>query len=285
MFMDSASKLLCSIIRSSYENLSGGKMITKDEIIKLVGEEQYWLASKAAKNVASPCDSQPASLESTDNRDYVTETAYKINDILAQDDPAAFVDPTPSQLPVILEIYRDIPDYAFLSVCYMHYISGQYSQAAAALLWSNLREFLSSEDEALSGPAEYVLWVDLFENRNSASEAWRRMLAEPRSDLLISRILGNSGPVSCDLKFELYDELLANQHWHADIFESLFASEFDVHGQLDKPTERQRAREILSTLKIEPDSERYTMLSESLAGETRHREPEPADEQAPIDTY
>lgn len=266
-----------SVVLLETDNLDSGVMITKDDVIKIVGEEQYWLASKAAKSVASSCSGESIGLGLADNNDFVTETAYKINDILAEDDPAAFVDPTPSQLPIILEIYQDIPDYALLAVCYMHYVSRQYSEAAAALLWANLRDFLSSEDEALAGPAEYLLWIDFFENRSTAPEAWRRMLAEPRNDLLVSRILGNSGPVPCPLKFELYEELLPDPNWHSDIFESLFASEFDVHGQLNTPAERQRARDILNTLKIEREEERYKMLSESLAGETRYREPDPDD--------
>jgi hypothetical protein len=260
-------------------------MITKDDVIQKVGAEQYWLASNAAKNSASSCESTAPGLGSKKDAKFVTEIAHKINDILAADDPAAYVDPTPRQLPVILEIYRDIPDYAFLSVCYMHYVNGQYSQAEIALLWTTLREFLGSEDGAIAGPADYVVCVDLFENPETASEAWKQLLAEPQCDRLVCRVLRNSGPISTELKFKIYDELLSDERWHLDIFESIFGSEFDIYGQLDTTDERQHARDILNKLKIERDNVRYSLLSKSLSEEVRYCERQADDASENIDCH
>ena len=244
-------------------------MITRTEIIKKLGEEKYWATSKIAKEAAPVCGKRPGH----ESDGHIMDVAWQIKEILefANDPENGYGEPTADQIPVILEIYRDMPCYSFLNNCFSNFANNSCSTEQISLLWQSMREFVGSQDEALADPAQYVLWVDFFEDPRTTVETWKQMLAEPRSDRLLERLLSMSGPAPCDLKFQIYTELLPDRRWHQSIFESLYGSEFDYFGQLTTSSDRQHARKILDKLRI-PHNDEFRRLYNSLADPVRYVE-------------
>jgi hypothetical protein len=235
-------------------------VITRLEVIESVGRDSYALASLEARKLAPGCGMQSQVPETS----FADQIERKITELLENSRPETSRNVHLEEVALVLELYEELPCYHFLAH-YQHVLFDKSADEVQSIFWRRLREFANSEDESLSAPAVYFLWVDLFESPATVQEAWRQMLVKPCTDLAIGRLLKCAGPVPCKLKFPFYDLLLSDKKWHAGIFESLYFSEFEYFGRLDSLPDRKYAREILAKLDSSGfDKDKLDALRQSL---------------------
>jgi hypothetical protein len=155
-------------------------------------------------------------------------------------------------------LYRDMPCYALLMYLQMHF--GDLDSDEKAKMWKEYRALLSHPDGRLAGPITYSLWCNYFEDRATVAEAWRELTPPTVGPQGISRLLRAAGPVPYELKEPLYLRLVPQRRWHSDIFESLWASRFDIFGNIDRP----KARKLLDRLYGVPNKENVARLRAEL---------------------
>ena len=125
-------------------------------------------------------------------------------------------------------------------------------------IWKDYKAYLSKGNKNQKEAVEYSLWVDFFENNETVEEAWKSMIGNYENEVILKRLLPISGPVPFDLKEEFYKRVVKDEKWHEYILDSLVGSFFDVFGQINI----EKARLILSRLKVNKDSNKYSKLQE-----------------------
>ncbi|MFG2989112.1 hypothetical protein ACGFZK_07395 [Streptomyces sp. NPDC048257] len=138
----------------------------------------------------------------------------------------------------------------------------------ADVLWGSCRQRLEADRDAEA--LTYSLWVDWFEDRSTAAQAFAevlgndidRVVAEPSEALLrrARRVLECSGPVPWPVKEPTYRTAVLLPALHTALFKGLRASYHDVYGdlepaaglalldQLDLPTGTQHLAEMRHVL-------------------------------------
>ncbi|MET8976951.1 hypothetical protein ABZX85_15155 [Streptomyces sp. NPDC004539] len=143
-------------------------------------------------------------------------------------------------------------------------------------LWAGYRRRLEAERDA--EPVTYSLWVDWFEDGETAETAFAAVLADdidhitatPTPELLrrAGRVLSSSGPVPWALKHTVYDKAARLPALHQPLFEGLLAGYHDVYGDLEPDP----ALTLLTSLTLPADTPHLTELRDVLtAGHRSHR--------------
>jgi hypothetical protein len=160
---------------------------------------------------------------------------------------------THRKLRLLCELYELSPDYAVLMAARWEH--AHLSSASRRFLFRRYRRWLG-DDAALAAPVQYSLWCDWFEDRQTATMAWRAVTARPWRRRRIERVLDCAGPVPFEVKAALYDQLLADPRWHRAIYTSLLHSACDAYGSFDPP----RARALLDRLRLPADTPEPTFF-------------------------
>jgi hypothetical protein len=143
------------------------------------------------------------------------------------------------------------------------------------LYWSGYRERLERPQphEAI----EYSLWVDWFEDRQTAPEAFGEVLghdverlrisgrlSEMRDDVRLfqraTRVLPLSGPVLWPVKHGVYECVATVVELHPALFDAILASYHDICGDLEPPA----ALALLNRLDLPSNTEHLASLREVL---------------------
>lgn len=219
-----------------------------------VGPDLYQQASAAAFQAA------PHLGASDQAESFDSAVAHEIADVIW--DALA---PDTEKVRLTFETYADIPCYALLMVIALHY--NDLSSAACDLFWDQMRSLLGQDNEALAGPAEYSLWCDFFEGRDTVERAWAEVVRDDTNGRALQRVLIVSGPVPFGFKEKLYVRLIGDKKWHYYIFRSLLHSTFDYFGNIDK----RKALSVLQQLDLPPETDNLIMLRHALRDEHRHR--------------
>ncbi|MFC5718589.1 hypothetical protein ACFP1Z_00130 [Streptomyces gamaensis] len=154
------------------------------------------------------------------------------------------------------------------------------------VLWDGYRRRLEAQRDA--EPVTYSLWVDWFEDRDTAAMAFAEVLGNDiervvteRSDALLrraDRVLDNSGPVPWSIKQGTYEIAARLPALHGSLFQGLLGSYHDVYGDLEpKP-----ALALLMQLDLPEDTPHLAQLRSVLAAghENHYRSPDAWDDAA-----
>ena len=161
-----------------------------------------------------------------------------------------------SKLDLTLALFQIKPSYGVLMELSMNFEKLNNSQRDR--IWKDYKAYLSKGNKNQKEAVEYSLWVDFFENNETVEEAWKSMIGNYENEVILKRLLPISGPVPFDLKEEFYKRVVKDEKWHEYILDSLVGSFFDVFGQINI----EKARLILSRLKVNKDSNKYSKLQE-----------------------
>ncbi len=192
-----------------------------DELRKKLGTERYDEARAEARRLAPTTGLKEDAAKPSPNLEKA---------VFAAIDRLHACSSIKERLAAARELYSDLPSYALVSDLATDY--EKFPAADKAGFWELVAENLSSPDDALSRPFEYLLWVRFFEAEGSVSEAWAALVERRLPDVAVTRLLGSSGPVPYLLKEPLYEMLVGESKWHPAIFQSLWNSTADVFGKI-----------------------------------------------------
>ncbi len=221
----------------------------RTKIIQEIGAEQYAFACRVARQAA--CDPEYGTQVGASTFD--SRIPHAIVDIILGSSLAPY-----DQLHLILQLYDEMPCYAFLM--YLKSYEERLIAPSATIFWDWVRSHVESPDPALSQPVAYALWCDFFEDPQTVDAAWAHLMTPLPARQGLQTILIHSGPVPFHLKRVLYTALMPDSRWHYFIFRSLLHSQFDVYGKLDK----QEARRLVQRLELPTDTEHLATLKQAL---------------------
>ncbi|MFJ4975247.1 hypothetical protein ACIP6X_07885 [Streptomyces coeruleorubidus] len=145
----------------------------------------------------------------------------------------------------------------------------------ADALWGGYRERLEAERHVEA--VTYSLWVDWFEDRDTAATAFAevlgndigRIVAEPSEAPLrrARRVLACSGPVAWPVKEPTYRCAVRLPALHPALFAGLLASCHDIYGDLEPSA----ALALLDQLDLPADTRHLAELRHMLAAGHKHR--------------
>ncbi|MGH1465778.1 MAG: hypothetical protein ACRBBQ_10505 [Cognatishimia sp.] len=159
----------------------------------------------------------------------------------------------------LIEIIVLWPCYSTASFLHQLYTIGTDAEAEA-LLWRRIVFLLEHVDRLHREAIEYVLWVDFFEDSDSAVKAWNGLMSANPSDKAKRRLLVNSGPVPYTEKRSYYQELYSNPNDHELLAECLARSLQDVYGDID----RDQAKAMMASLQVSSENRFMSYLQENL---------------------
>ena len=146
-----------------------------------------------------------------------------------------------------LSLFEVQPTYHVLSTMWFNYrLSSTVTDQVTELILNAYLNELSNPMKPLTDSMEYSLYFDIFEDPDRNESAWKYFIGRDPNDHFLKMILRNSGPVPYHLKQNLYDRLIANRSYHADIYRSIRHSCFDNCGLVDK----QQALKTLNKLDL-----------------------------------
>jgi hypothetical protein len=129
------------------------------------------------------------------------------------------------------------------------------------IIWEKFMYYLGSE-KYYADPVGYVLWVEFFEDEETANETWEGLMQFTKNKNAVKKLLEMSGPAAFELKEKLYDKIILDSDYHESIFKSLLFSSFDLFGKIDN----KKALAILAKLKLNKDVEHLEKLKNKLNG-------------------
>ncbi len=163
-------------------------MMTLNDVIELIGKQEYSQLVVAAHRVASDTGKRGAAGLNSDVIHEICTLIWWDNDAMTPDQKARLT----------LQIYEDVPCYVLLMYVKTHY--KDFDIQTRGFVWGKFRDWLSADDDALAGPAGYSLWVDFFEDPGTVEEAWQSLVPDSVAEKLLQRVLIYSGPVPFRLK-------------------------------------------------------------------------------------
>jgi hypothetical protein len=165
------------------------------------------------------------------------------------------------QIRIGFELFEKFPSYFHFLLPYYRLIKYKQTedQSLQNIIWQTFMKFLGTENCYFS-PVSYVLWVEFFEDCETADETWKGLMQFSDNKISVMKLLEFAGPIAYELKEPVYKKLLPDQSTHESIFKSLLFSSFDLFGK----TENDKALKLLSQLKIDPKTEHYQKLREKL---------------------
>jgi hypothetical protein len=214
----------------------------KQEIIRKV---DYRRASALARRVAVDLGAAGRSRMDEPDDQALFDICEEIDELIWESD---LTDIEKTRL--FLDVYADIPAYSLLFQFGVHRWR-DLDPDSRALFWSQIKEWLSGDDDMLADPISYDIWSRYFEYSDEVEAAWQALVTDDASDRLIERVLEISGPVPYPLKSALYLKLLPDRRWHHFIYQSLLGSAFDYYGSIDKAD----VRNVLAQLDLKLNSE------------------------------
>ncbi|KUO14876.1 hypothetical protein [Streptomyces dysideae] len=146
---------------------------------------------------------------------------------------------------------------------------GPQGPLPADVLWDGYRRRLEADRDA--EPVTYSLWVDWFEDRDTAATAFAEVLGNDIAHIVAEgsdaplrradRVLACSGPVPWLVKQKAYDSAVRLPALHVPLFKGLLAGYHDVYGDLE-PT---AALALLARLQLPADTPHLAELRSVLA--------------------
>ncbi|GAA0405636.1 hypothetical protein GCM10009541_56090 [Micromonospora gifhornensis] len=175
----------------------------------------------------------------------------------------------------------DLLDEYWVTVELRHFIADQADAGISEAFWAGYRQRLEAPDA--SEQLQYSLWVDWFEDQNTAGVAFAALLGDDvrylRAGLGLSalatgplhrraaRILACSGPVRWAYKHDVYEAVAAVTELHPALFKGLLTSYHDFYGDLEPAA----ALTLLNRLDLPPETEHFATLRAVLkAGARNH---------------
>ncbi|MHC5905949.1 hypothetical protein ACVNF4_18900 [Streptomyces sp. S6] len=155
--------------------------------------------------------------------------------------------------------------------CELRFAAGSLPPGA---LWDGYRRRLEEERDA--EPVTYSLWVDWFEDPETAEASFAEVLGDdldrvvesPTPELLrrAGRVLSSSGPVPWAVKHRAYDTVVQLPALHQPLFDGLLAGYHDVYGDLEPAS----ALALLDRLTLPADTTHLAELRTVLAAGHRN---------------
>ena len=213
--------------------------LTIEALVDVVGRESFEAACAEAMSVS--------------NETINSDAPHDLSDRLWYDGDESLAE----RLAVAAELYLRMPCYANL----MYWRYSEFDEPTQARMWDAYREYLGDSRDAVSGPVEYSLWVDYFEDVTTVERAWREVAGpqEPRRPRL-ERVVRASGPVPWSLKAALYEDLAREGAWDEPLLGGLYGSCIDIYGSL----ERLPALSLFRRLQVRSNDERPRILELAL---------------------
>jgi hypothetical protein len=242
--------------------------LSLDDLIALVGAERF--------ERACACAFDPALSGSHVWPEDLAEVPHQLANRVWYPGPGEVVHDgqIPERLDLALELYRRMPCYA--TAMYMVVFAERVAPGERRRFWAGCRSLLEEPDDRIAGALAVSLGVDYFMGP-IAEEAWsettclpessrRRPRVRERADLeaahrRVTRVLGVAGPVPWGLKEPLLERLVAELEWHTAVFRCLYASVFEIHGDID----RAAARRLFSRLRLPAPTEEWAQLAAALS--------------------
>ncbi|MFI1281219.1 alpha/beta fold hydrolase [Streptomyces sp. NPDC020858] len=172
----------------------------------------------------------------------------------------------------------DLLDAYWVTVEIGFAVQGAEDPRAARALWDGYRSRLEAPE--ISEAVTYSLWVDWFEDRDTAGTAFAEVLGKDVGRLRpgapepllrrARRVLESSGPVPWQAKAPVYRSAALVPALHHALFRAVLLGYHDVYGDLDPG----QALDLLGGLELPPDTEHLAALRTVLAaGHRNHRHP------------
>ncbi|WP_354701603.1 hypothetical protein DSM112329_01928 [Paraconexibacter sp. AEG42_29] len=195
-----------------------------ERFVERVGRVRYRQACEAARATAASTGKGADLREPWP--DDLEDVPHELADVWSE--PGA---PLDTRLDTALRFLAEMPCYANTMI-----MTGWFHDMTAtqtARVWDAYRAALAGPDEGLAAVVAYSLWVDYFEDGRTSEDAFAAMTVAGGTDRdrRIARVLSVAGPAPWGPKRRLFDELIADQRWHADILEAVKGSLFDAYGQ------------------------------------------------------
>ena len=133
-----------------------------------------------------------------------------------------------------LDLYDIQPTYHVLNTMWRNYYPASATAEITETILKKYFDELSNSKNNLTDSMEYSLYFDIFEEPNLNQYSWLYFLKQNPTEHLVKIILRNSGPVPYHLKQALYEQLVLDTNFHADIYRSIRHSCFDNCGSVDK---------------------------------------------------
>ena len=131
---------------------------------------------------------------------------------------------------------------------------------AKHLIWEKFMYYLGAENY-YADPVGYVLWVEFFEDGETANETWKGLTQFTDNKTAIKKLLEMSGPAPFELKEILYKKIIEDKQYHESIFKSLLFSSFDLFGKIDN----RKALAILEKLTLPKNTSHLEKLKLKLS--------------------
>jgi hypothetical protein len=158
---------------------------------------------------------------------------------------------------IFISLFVILPSYGhFLLPIYYYIRDGKLSINVRKKFFLTLRSIICG-DYALKVKemAEYVLWVEFFEDVDTVEESWD-LLTDGADEDELSKIVNFAGPVPYKLKHPVIIKLLSNTNYHNNIINCLAFSINDVYGKIDI----EKAFEVFKILKPDSENKNYEYL-------------------------
>lgn len=123
-----------------------------------------------------------------------------------------------------LQLFDLQPTYHVLANMWLNYfVSDQIDDECNKIIFEKYQSTLSNSEVELSDSMEYSLFFEIFqEDREEINiKAWNYFLNNNPNEKFLKILLINAAPIPFHLKYNLYQMLLANKSFHADIYRSI----------------------------------------------------------------
>ncbi|HEY0381225.1 MAG TPA: hypothetical protein VGC72_03395 [Candidatus Elarobacter sp.] len=232
-------------------------VVDKNRIARAVGRERYDRGRRIAFVTAPRCGRglRLSVAQHEDDR----ELFDVVDDVL--DAAFAGVDANGDKMRATCALYQDFPSYTIIAQLFTTIGYDGLTSAEMTFFLEFLGAMISAEALELARPAEYVLWVDFFEDDSRVDAAWNTVCGAISSDEGWRRLLIASGPVPEGLKMPVIERFRPDPSFHDAIFEALSGGVFDIYGRI----ERANVESILPALRIDRSHPAYHQLLVRLA--------------------
>lgn len=223
--------------------------VSKHDVVAWIGQERYDSAGRERRQFGPPQDNARMRGEAGN----APSDHYFHLDVF--DRVMSLTMPSESKMGLLIEIYRDVPEYGLLLTINMDW--RDFDDVAHSRFWRFVVEELSKEESIIVGAIEYSRGVDIFADVRTAEEAWRIIvLSNLRNPTLVRRALANAGYIPIAWKEALYEELIGDEQWHQVILRNLFESRKHYSSAVDNA----RGNTILKRLHVSSDLSELTAL-------------------------
>ena len=160
---------------------------------------------------------------------------------------------------LMFEVYEMAPSYSVLMYLVMMY--DNLNLELKEYIMNRYADYLFQDDEHLSVPVGYSLWVDYFEGDDRVEFCYNAIFGRMKQEYNdIKKLIDVSGPVPYHLKKDLYYTLTTDRIYHDLVYDGIVNSISDVYGHI--PLEE--ATILLGKLEIDKTTQTYRELTRRL---------------------